>query len=221
MRPITVVSETDSKESPARGLDSQALAALGAARVDHGATATGLHADQEAVGTGAAGLGTLVSAFHAEPLDGPAAPDARPFGQGDSGGRKRWKGLTPPSGGTHPRAARAMSLAGCVADGSAAAREPGHSVARYGPAPAQSSSTPPRAPPRLKRRDRQPRRGAHANASSVRKTRDYIKESLPGQCKPVDHGPGAGECLGLTALKKLWITQTFAARVRTIRPLEE
>ena len=45
-------------------LDSQALAALGATRVDHGAATTGLHADQEAVGTGATNFGRLVSAFH-------------------------------------------------------------------------------------------------------------------------------------------------------------
>jgi hypothetical protein len=44
--------------------DGQTLAALGAARVDDGAAATGLHANQKTVGTGAAGLGGLVSAFH-------------------------------------------------------------------------------------------------------------------------------------------------------------
>ena len=46
--------------------DSQALAALGAARIDHRTAATGLHANQEAVGAGAANLGWLVSAFHFE-----------------------------------------------------------------------------------------------------------------------------------------------------------
>ena len=45
-------------------LDSQTLAALGTARVDHGTAATGLHANQETVGTGAANFGRLVSAFH-------------------------------------------------------------------------------------------------------------------------------------------------------------
>ena len=50
------------------GLDRQALAALGTARVDHGATTTGLHADQKAVGTSAANFGRLVSAFHFESL---------------------------------------------------------------------------------------------------------------------------------------------------------
>ena len=45
-------------------LDGQTLAALGAARVDDGAATAGLHADQEAVGTGAAHLGGLVSTFH-------------------------------------------------------------------------------------------------------------------------------------------------------------
>jgi hypothetical protein len=50
------------------GLDSQALAALGTARVDHSAAATGLHADQKAMGTGAADFGRLVCAFHFESL---------------------------------------------------------------------------------------------------------------------------------------------------------
>jgi hypothetical protein len=49
-------------------LDSQALAALGTARVDHGAAATGLHANQKTMGTGAADFGRLVSAFHFESL---------------------------------------------------------------------------------------------------------------------------------------------------------
>ena len=47
-------------------LDSQALAALGAACIDHGAATAGLHANQETVGTGAADFGRLVSAFHLE-----------------------------------------------------------------------------------------------------------------------------------------------------------
>ena len=45
-------------------LDGQALAALGAACVDDGAAAAGLHADQEAVGACAAHFGGLVGAFH-------------------------------------------------------------------------------------------------------------------------------------------------------------
>ena len=45
-------------------LDGQTLATLGAACIDHGATATGLHANQKAVGTGATCLGWLVGAFH-------------------------------------------------------------------------------------------------------------------------------------------------------------
>ena len=49
-------------------LDSQAFAALGAACVDHSTATTGLHADQEAVGTRAANFGRLVSAFHFEIL---------------------------------------------------------------------------------------------------------------------------------------------------------
>src|SRR6476661_8453132 len=44
--------------------DGQALAALGAASVDDGTAAAGLHADQEAVGAGAAHFGGLVGAFH-------------------------------------------------------------------------------------------------------------------------------------------------------------
>ena len=57
---------------PALGLDRQTLAALGAACVDHSAAATGLHANQKAMGTGAAGLRGLVSAFHrGSNLEGP------------------------------------------------------------------------------------------------------------------------------------------------------
>lgn len=48
--------------------DSQTLAAFGAASIDHGATATGFHANQEAVSAGAFDLGRLVSAFHLEIL---------------------------------------------------------------------------------------------------------------------------------------------------------
>jgi hypothetical protein len=51
-------------------LDSQALATLGAARVDYGATTAGLHANQKTMGTGAADFGGLVSAFHLEFLTG-------------------------------------------------------------------------------------------------------------------------------------------------------
>jgi hypothetical protein len=56
----------------ARGprLNSQALAAFGAARVDHGAATTGFHANQKTVGTGATDFGRLVSAFHLEFLTG-------------------------------------------------------------------------------------------------------------------------------------------------------
>ena len=56
----------------ARGqrLDSQALAALGAACVDHGTATTGFHADQKTVGTGTADFGRLVSTFHLEFLTG-------------------------------------------------------------------------------------------------------------------------------------------------------
>ena len=51
----------------------QALAALGAARLDHRTAAAGLHADEETVGTRAAGLGRLVGALHDEVLDGDGA----------------------------------------------------------------------------------------------------------------------------------------------------
>ena len=47
-----------------KALDSQTLAAFGAACIDHSATATGFHANQKAVGTGATCLGWLVGAFH-------------------------------------------------------------------------------------------------------------------------------------------------------------
>jgi hypothetical protein len=47
-------------------LDSQAFAAFGTARVDDGTAATGFHANQKAVGTGAANFRGLVRAFHFE-----------------------------------------------------------------------------------------------------------------------------------------------------------
>jgi hypothetical protein len=46
------------------GSDGQALAALGAACVDDGAAASGLHANEEAVGARAPHFGGLVGAFH-------------------------------------------------------------------------------------------------------------------------------------------------------------
>jgi len=45
-------------------LDSQALAAFGAACIDHGTATTGLHANQKPMGAGAADFGGLVSTFH-------------------------------------------------------------------------------------------------------------------------------------------------------------
>jgi len=45
-------------------LDSQTFTALGAACVDHSTAATGFHANQETVGTGATCFGWLVGAFH-------------------------------------------------------------------------------------------------------------------------------------------------------------
>ena len=47
-----------------KALDSQTLAAFGAARIDHSTATTGFHANQKAMGTGAACLGGLVGAFH-------------------------------------------------------------------------------------------------------------------------------------------------------------
>ena len=73
------------KPNPAVGktLDSQTLAALGAASVDDGAATAGLHANQEAVGTCAAGLGWLVCAFHDQKfldssVTGPASIGRKP-----------------------------------------------------------------------------------------------------------------------------------------------
>jgi hypothetical protein len=51
-------------------LDSEAFTAFGAAGVDNGAATTGFHADQKAMGTGAANFGGLISAFHVEFLRG-------------------------------------------------------------------------------------------------------------------------------------------------------
>ena len=48
--------------------DAQALAALGAARVEHGAAAAGLHAHEETVRAGAADFGRLVGALHGRPV---------------------------------------------------------------------------------------------------------------------------------------------------------
>ena len=47
-------------------LDSQTLAALGAACVDHSTATTGLHANEKAVSTCAADLGGLVCTLHFE-----------------------------------------------------------------------------------------------------------------------------------------------------------
>ena len=49
-------------------LDSQTLAALGAAGIDDSAATACLHAHQEAVGTGATDFGRLVSTFHIKSL---------------------------------------------------------------------------------------------------------------------------------------------------------
>jgi hypothetical protein len=49
-------------------LDSQALAAFGTARVDDSAATASLHANEKAVGAGAADFGRLVGTFHFESL---------------------------------------------------------------------------------------------------------------------------------------------------------
>jgi hypothetical protein len=46
------------------GSDGQALAAFGAACVDHGTATAALHPNQETVGAGAANFRSLISAFH-------------------------------------------------------------------------------------------------------------------------------------------------------------
>jgi hypothetical protein len=55
---ITPKADVCAKLAPivAKPLDGEAFAALGAACVDHGTTTTGFHANQKAVGTGAAGF---------------------------------------------------------------------------------------------------------------------------------------------------------------------
>jgi len=53
-----------------KALDSQTLAAFGAACVDHSAATAGFHANQKTVSAGAFDLGRLVSAFHFEILKG-------------------------------------------------------------------------------------------------------------------------------------------------------
>ncbi len=57
---------TPGKDLKALESDGQTLAALGAACIQHGTAATGLHADQEAMGAGTAGLRRLVGALHDE-----------------------------------------------------------------------------------------------------------------------------------------------------------
>jgi hypothetical protein len=52
------------RAAPDAELDSQAFATFGATGVDDSATATGFHANQKAMGTGATDFGRLVGAFH-------------------------------------------------------------------------------------------------------------------------------------------------------------
>ena len=65
--PIEVMGQAlagSSQGREARKSDRQALAAFGAAGVDHSAAAAGSHAHEETVGAGALDLGRLVGAFH-------------------------------------------------------------------------------------------------------------------------------------------------------------
>ena len=61
-----------------RKLDSQTLAAFGAACIDHGAATTGFHANQKTMGTGAADFGGLVSAFHINLFSEPQTQSGQP-----------------------------------------------------------------------------------------------------------------------------------------------
>jgi phage tail tape-measure protein len=51
-------------------LNRQTFAPFGAAGIDDGAATPSFHADQKAVGAGAANLGRLVRAFHLDVLKG-------------------------------------------------------------------------------------------------------------------------------------------------------
>ena len=62
--PSNLAKQVTNRVQPMAASDCQALATLGATGVDHGAAATRFHADQKAMGTGAADFGGLVSAFH-------------------------------------------------------------------------------------------------------------------------------------------------------------
>lgn len=62
-RDCRALAETWFRE-PRSVLDGQALAALGAARIDDGAATTGFHANAKAVGALAASDGRLVGTFH-------------------------------------------------------------------------------------------------------------------------------------------------------------
>jgi hypothetical protein len=70
LKPIQLVQPARSAPGGTQRLklDSQTLAALGAACIDYSAATACLHANQEAVGTGATDFGRLVSAFHIESL---------------------------------------------------------------------------------------------------------------------------------------------------------
>ena len=64
MRRVSQAQADAQAKATTEKLDSQTLAALGTARVDHSAATTGFHANQKAMGTGTAGFGGLVGALH-------------------------------------------------------------------------------------------------------------------------------------------------------------
>ena len=64
MRRVSQAQADAQAKATTEKLDSQTLAALGTARVDHSAATSGFHANQKAMGTGSAGFGGLVGALH-------------------------------------------------------------------------------------------------------------------------------------------------------------
>ena len=60
----TACAALRARSAQPEGSDCQALAALGAASVDHGTAAAALHADEKTVRACAADFGSLVGAFH-------------------------------------------------------------------------------------------------------------------------------------------------------------
>jgi hypothetical protein len=63
-RLLNMLNLREAQPNLAKNLDSQTLAAFGAACVDHGTTTRRFHACQKAVGAGATNFRGLVCAFH-------------------------------------------------------------------------------------------------------------------------------------------------------------